>query len=157
MDAWPATRRAAFTPARSPLAVEPTYPSVPTICPAKNSRGSDRQAILGSSSAGAFRKVLRCICPNRTQSARSKPGIRPKTRRCSSHLRLVWKPTRLYREPARLSCRNWTTAYGLRPVLGSIRPTGRSGPNARASRPRLASTSMGKQASKNRLSSCSKR
>ena len=40
-------------------------------------------------------KVLRWICPKRTNSALSSPGIMRKTRCCSGHFIRVWKPTRL--------------------------------------------------------------
>ena len=44
------------------------------------------------------------------------------TRACSPHFSCVWKPTRLKWSPASLSWRSCTTAYGNRPVRGSVKP-----------------------------------
>ncbi len=41
-----------------PLAVEAMYPSIPTSCPAKKRRGSPRNCMVGSRSAGELTKVL---------------------------------------------------------------------------------------------------
>ena len=57
-----------------------------------------------------------------------RPGYHEKTRFCSPHFKLVWKPTILYSVRAVFSARSCTLAQGRWPVRGSRRPTGRSGP-----------------------------
>jgi len=71
-----------------------------------------------------------------------------KTRRCSGYVIFVWKPTMLKSRPSASSWRSCTQACGRCPVRGSIRPTGRIGPNASVAGPRRAISSIGMQPSK---------
>ena len=58
MGSFPAIKRAAFVPANHPPAVDPTYPSVPVIWPAKKSVGRARHWSVGKSSRGLSRNVV---------------------------------------------------------------------------------------------------
>ena len=63
----------------------------PINCPALSNVGRCLNCRVRCMSCGALRKVLRCITPNRTNSAFSKLGIIWKTRFCSPQRRLVLK------------------------------------------------------------------
>ena len=143
----PWQRRTAFFPANRPENIAAKYPSSPVSCPAKNRSGRVFMEKSRRSSLGESIKVFRCMTPYRTNSAFFRAGIMENTRLCSGNLRFVWKPTKLYRVFSRFSCRSCTTAQGRWPVLGSLRPTGFSGPNRKVSAPRWAITSTGIQPS----------
>jgi len=105
--------------------------------------GSFFRLYVLSNNSGELINVFLCITPYLTNSAFSSPGIKLITLFCSPNFKFVWKPTMLNKFPSVLSCLSCTIAYGLFPVLKSVKPTGLSGPNLSVSIPLFAITSIG--------------
>ena len=131
-----------------PEAADSACPSTPDTCPAKNRFG---RAFVCQVSASTVGPLMYCSVnhaePDELRVLEA--GNHAQDAGLLGPFQLRLKSDEAEMIPGELSCRNCTTAYGVRPVPGSIRPTGFIGPKRSVSTPRCAMTSIGRQPSKN--------